>query len=362
MALSYVPVIAAKKGEFRALKELQSTVADRILPLFELPPRPGKSTVEKSIARTATGAGDAWRNRRAFLDISKWRSNATTESGIHVLEYAFSQFVAEGVNVSPVIGYDRRVDPAYRRALRNLRDRHQITPCLRFDREAIRDDMRDVDYFAEELGEMLDRLGLEASNCYAMLDFRDVSSITVPTMVEATERGIRVLRSLGFGQVVMVGGSMPATVNEAVEERDSEGCLARVEMLAWKTVFSASRDTGTIFGDYPIRNPEAPDGVIAPDANAKIRYTIQNQFFVVRGHTKREDSLTVQHQNLAEKLIASPHYDGPAASWGDKELQRCGLGLLSINEATSMIAIDTNRHIVAVVSEVFEHQVSTVVA
>jgi hypothetical protein len=355
---SYIPVIAAKRGEFRALETLQASIADRIIPAFELPAQPDKTEFEKSISRTATAAGKAWKERPAFLDISKWRSNATTETGVHILEYAFSQFISAGVRTSPVIGYDRRDDPAYRRALRNIRGRHPIAPCLRFDREAIRDDMRDIGYFSDELGELLGGLDLDASNCYAMLDFQDVTSTSVPDMVDFAERGIRLLKSMGFKVVFVVGGSMPATVNGAVEERDAEGCVTRIEALTWKTIFSGSRDDAVVFGDYPIRNPVAPDGVIAPHANAKIRYTIKNQFFVVRGHTKREDSLGIQHQRLAEKLITSNHYADPSASWGDSQLQQCALGVIEIKDATAMIAIDTNRHIVAVVTEVFEHRVT----
>lgn len=357
MTPSYVPVIAAKKGEFRALESLGSSVADRTLPLFELPPQKADVRLfEKPICRTAVAAGKAWQGRPAFLDISKWRPDARTENGVHVLEYAISQFASEGVRVNPVVGYDRWGDVQYRMALTNIRNRYPITPCIRFDREAIRDDMRDDDYFSGQIDSMLVELHLQPSNCYALLDFRDVSATTVPDMVDDAENAVRVLRAIGFRTVIVVGGSMPATVNGAVENRDDEGCIARVEMLAWKTIFRDSGDVFTVFGDYSIRNPDAAEGVIALDANAKIRYTIENQFFVVRGHTKREDSLTVQHRILARKLVRSIHYAGPQASWGDSEIQQCALGTKEIREATSMIAIDTNHHISTVVNEVFEYQ------
>lgn len=361
--VSYVPVMAAKRGEFRALEYLPAPVAERVFPLFELPTqKPGVTEVEKSISRTAAAAGKAWKGREAFLDISRWRPDARTESGLHVLEFTFGKFLSQGVQVNPVFGYDRRDDPAYRRALLNLREQHPMTPCLRFDREAIFDDMRDDDYFTEQVEEILEHLSLEPSSCYAMLDFGDASTIAVPDMIEAAERAVGLLRSMSIISVIIAGGSMPTTVNGAVGQPDSEGCLTRNEMLTWKAVVASLGDRAAIFGDYPIRNPDAPEGIVTQHANAKIRYTIANQFFVVRGHSKSLDSLAIQHRTLAEKLTSSHHYAGPEASWGDSELLQCALGLKELRDATCMIAIDTNRHIVAIIAEVFEHQTSTSVA
>ena len=204
----------------------------------------------------------------------------------------------------------------------------------------------------------MDTLDLDPSSCYAMLDFRDVSNIAAPDLIEIAENAIHVLRDAGFEEVIFAGGSMPVTVDNAVKTRDSAGCITRIEMLAWKAIFSATADNSIIFGDYPIRNPDAPDGVIAPHANAKIRYTINNQFFIVRGHSKKEDSLTIQHQILAKHLISSKFYSDPTNCWGDAELQKCALGIREVRDPTSMIAIDTNCHITATVKEIFEHHTS----
>ncbi|GJG93878.1 beta family protein [Cupriavidus pauculus] len=357
MSLKYVPVMAAKRGEFTALANLRTSISEKIIPVFELPSKkPEAIQHEKKIARTAIGAGKAWANRLAFLDISKWSPDARTESGIHVLEFAFGQFRTEGVVVQPVVGYDRWDDPAYSLALKNIRKAYQITPCIRLDLEAIKEDLGDLVYFEGRMQEILDGLDVGPENCYVMVDFGDVSKTAVPDIIQATEDAVQALRSMGFGPVVVVGGSMPAGVNEAVDAPDTEGCIPRIEMWAWKAVFSGLKDEGIVFGDYLIRSPKAAEGVIAPDANGKIRYTIENQTFIVRGHTKRLDSLTVQHKDLAQKLVASAHYMGPSFSWGDSELLNCSLGLKELRESTVMIAVDSNHHIHTVVAEVSEHQ------
>lgn len=356
MSLQYVPVVPAKRGEFTAITNLQPLVSANILPLFELPRKADATVFEPSITRTAKSAGKAWANRAAFLDISKWTPNARTESGIHVLEYAFSQFRSMGVMMHPVVGYDRWDDPDYSQALKNIRKLYSVTPCLRLDREAIKEDMRDLPYFTSKMNDIMDTLDVGVNNCYVMVDFGDVSKSAVPDIIEDTEVAIEALRSMGFGTVIVVGGSMPSGVNKAVNAPDAEGCIPRIEMMAWKAVFSKLKDRGIVFGDYLIRNADAVDGVIAPDANAKIRYTIENQSFIVRGHTKRLDSLTAQHKVLAQKLVASAHYMNPSFSWGDAEIFNCSVGIKELRDATSMISVDSNHHIHAVMAEVFEHQ------
>lgn len=355
MNLHYVPVMAAKRGEFTALSKLSGSTPKRMAPLFELPTTKSKS-IEKAICRTASEAGKAWQERMAFLDISKWSPNARTESGIHVLEYALSQFRSNNVETHPVVRYDRWDDPSYSQALKNIRSHFPVTPCIRLDRETIQDDMPDSLYFADRIQEILATLDVDPSNCYAMIDFGDVSTTSVPQVIADTEMAIGTLRDIGFDTLIVVGGSMPTAVNVAVDTPDAEGCIPRIEMLAWKAVFSDLADEEIIFGDYLIRSPIAAEGIIALHANAKIRYTIDNQYFIVRGHSKQLDTLATQHRKLAKKLVASPHYMGSSFSWGDSTIFNCSIGATEIRDATLMIAVDSNHHICSVVTEIFEHK------
>jgi len=354
MSVSYVPVMGAKRGELTALSKLQSHMADRVLPLFELPAKkPEAKLIEPAINRTAKCAGGYWKNRSVLLDISKWSPSSRTESGIHVLEYALTQLRSHSVVAHPVIGYDRWGDPQYIQALSNIRLSHNITPCIRLDREAI-EDMLDPDYFSEQIDTILSSLDLTPGNCFVMIDLGDVSTTAVIDIISYVDTANDTLKALGFEVIIVAGGSMPAGINEAVNSPDTEGCIPRVEMMAWKASFTGIADKGLIFGDYVIRNPSSTEGVIAPHANAKIRYTIRDQHFIVRGHSKKLDSLTAQHKLLAQKLIHSSHFMGAPYSWGDTEIFNCSLGIKEVRDHTGMIAIDSNHHMQVVIAEVFE--------
>jgi hypothetical protein len=216
--------------------------------------------------------------------------------------------------------------------------------------------MYDLPYFTNRMHEIMADLEVGPNNCYVMVDFGDVATTAVPDIIEDTESAVNTLRSMGFGIVIVAGGSMPAGVNEAVNVPDAEGCIPRIEMMAWKAVFSSMKDLGVVFGDYLIRNAEAAEGIIAPHANAKVRYTIENQFFIVRGHSKQLHSYTIQHKDLTQRLVASAHYMNPAFSWGDSEVMNCSMGIKELREPTAMIAVDSNHHIHTVMAEVLAHQ------
>ena len=355
MNLLYVPILAAKQGEFSALSNLQNTTSDRIVPVFEVPNPGPEKPLEVPMSKTAVKAGKVWSGREAFLDISKWKPNARTESGIHVLEFAFSQFRSQGVAVHPVVGYDRWDDLDYIQALKNIRASYAVKACLRLDREAI-EDAHDLPYFSERIEQIMSELDVTAKNLYVLIDLGDVSKSSVADVLADADTVIDAVRSLGFTTVILAGCSIPAAINTAVENPDTAGCIPRIEMMVWKAIFEDRKDRGILFGDYSIRNSDAADGVIAPHANAKIRYTISNQFFIVRGHSKQLTRLAIQNKELARLLVASHHYMGATFSWGDSQILQCSVGTKEMGSPTTWIGIDSNHHFHAVVTEVFEFQ------
>jgi len=355
MNFLYVPILAAKRGEFSALLNLQSSVASRIMPIFHVPNPGDDKSREGAIAKSAVNTGKVWSGREAFLDIVKWKPNARTESGIHVLEFAFSQFRSQGITVHPVVSYDRWDDPEYSQALKNIRASHSVKLCIRLDSEAI-EDMGDLPYFVDRMEQIMSELDVGPMNCYVLIDLGDVAKFAMPDVLANAETAIDTVRSMGFGTVILAGSSMPASINEAVGTPDAVGCIPRIEMMVWKAIFADRNDCGIIFGDYVVRNPNAADGIIALHSNAKIRYTINSQFFVARGHSKQLTRIGPQSKELARVLVASPHYMGPTFSWGDAQIFECSIGTKEVGSPTTWIGIDSNHHIQTVVAEVYEHQ------
>ncbi|MFL9940392.1 beta family protein [Paraburkholderia graminis] len=358
MSPLYVPILKAKKGEFSALRSLPATVASKILPVLDVPMPGEKSTdtFEEAITKTAYAMGKAWSGRPAFVDMSKWKPNARTGGRVHVLEYAVSAIVDQGVLPYAVVAYDRWDDMEYSQALRSIGATFGSKFCLRLNAEAL-EDMRDPDFFQERLEAIVDGLGIVPEDSVAIVDFGDVGHRSVPDLLDRADVAIEQLQDSGFGSIVIAGGSMPEFVNEAVRKPNEAGMVHRVEMLLWKAIFADRRSDSIVFGDYGIRNPNAMDGIISTHNNGKIRYTIDNQFFILRGQSKQLTRLGLQQKALSALLVNSPHFMGERFSWGDSTIVTCSdPNSKYMGGPTEWIGIDTNHHIHAVLAEIFEHQ------
>ena len=259
---------------------------------------------------------------------------------------------AQGVPVMPVIGYDRWENNDYQAGLRSVAGHNGTEFCLRLDSIAIEDSL-DPDHFIEVVNDIVETLELNPADCSVIIDFGDVSSsaTSVGEMIERIQSIIDMLDDFGFGYFVLSGCSLPGTINQAVGDTDAEGLLIRKECLAWKSLREEVGET-LVSGDYGVRGPTTTE-VRSKYTNGKIRYTIEGEIFIVRGHAFRNDGNFSQLAGLCDTLVNSVHYLGPTYSWGDSEVEACRLGGRTGN-LSHWIAIDTNHHITFVVKEVEE--------
>lgn len=354
----YVPIMQAKQGEFMALEHLAENTKNQIMPVFEIPKiQISKKSLEARLEKIAVDTSKVWNGREVWLDISKWAPNAQTESGVHVLEFAFRELRKRNVVVHPVVGYDRIEDPIYLQTLKNIQQYYPIKVCLRLNNETF-EDMGDDAYFIDRLHFILEELDIIPRDCVILADFGDVTKDAVADMLEVAKTVIKNIQQHGFRRIVLAGSSMPASINEAVENRNSIGYVPRKEIMTWKEIVNENRDINIIFGDYVIRNPNPADGVIALEANAKIRYSVPNRYLIARGHSKKKTRLAEQNRALAMKVISTQAFCGPDFSWGDSQIMICAMpGSKDMGWPTEWVAIDSNHHIQAVVSEVLEHMI-----
>lgn len=351
---SYVPILRAKSGEFTALSELSLSTKSKILPLFDIPKNSSKAKIPKTddehLDSVVSSICGIWKGLPLLLDAFSWNPGATTSEGEHIMGYLQSNLESGGVEVSPVVGYDRWDDQAYQAAITSMALPEGRCFCLRLDRDAI-DDIADLDYFKERIDEILLKIGSAASECIVLLDLADLSQQPVMDVLSKISGAISVLQALGFNQLIIGGSSIPASINIAVKTSESVGYLSRREMVIWQSLFQTY--PMLVFGDYGVRSPHANEDIIAPDTNGKIRYTIDKNFFIARGYSLRTREKGAQHHELAAKVIQSPHYLGPDFSWGDKRITSCANGEFRGN-STTWIAIDTNHHVEAAVLEITE--------
>jgi hypothetical protein len=367
MAASYLPIYKAKKGELQALAQTDPRLKKQVLPLFEVC-RIGKNVREAKrfkdcplvrayLDETAERIADVWKGRSAMVDAFQWSPESVTETGEHILPYIYSRLAALQVDVIPVIGYDRWDSPVYRLAMEGLDAEFY---CLRLDSHA-QDDAEDPEYFQQRLTEILEHVGTEPARCAVLIDFGDVTSVSIQTMLDRAEAVMQVCQPLGFSAYATAACSLPPSIDGAVKEQNSSGKVVRKEMLVWKALRTTYIKAQWIFGDYGVRGPNTADEAIAPHMNGKIRHTIDQAYFVVRGHSIQYGAKGAQMYGLAKTVVNSIHFMGEDFSWGDQRILECSDGQFKGN-STDWIAIDTNHHLAWVTAEVREFELKLAAA
>lgn len=350
----YVPLLRARQGEFVALSHLTKRASRNIVPLLDVPkvkiPEDGKTpkTVEAHLGGIASKIASAWPLKPLFLDTFAWPADACTSDGEHVLPFMRNLLEELGNQVNPVIGYDRWDSDEYRLAACQIQLTAESHFCIRLDSDAL-DDIFDIEYFEERIGNILNGLGVSAKECTVLCDLADLSRTAVVDMLPKLSNGLTELARQGFQTIIIAGASIPDSIVSVVKQPKSVALLPRREMLLWQSLYSAFPDL--VFGDYAIRSPRAMEGRKAPDANGKIRYTIDKQYLVARGHSMQVPPKGAQHCELASKIVSSQHFLGADFSWGDAQIVDCANNRFSGN-LTTWISIDTNHHIEAVVVEI----------
>lgn len=360
---TYVPILKAKAGEFAALKKLKAAHSEKIAPFFEIPILVRKEKEPKwlidstqpltdHLQRTAKKVVASCQSNAFFFDITQWKADCYIETGEHVLSYLYRELSKSGAIIHPVVGFDRWDILDYQIALKDLNIPDGNNYCIRIDSSSIIEDSYDVDYFTETLETIIEELGLSSKEVMIMLDFDDVTNKSVESLNAHVKHVLNILSDYDFSCIIISGGSFPAFINKAVKDENSSDYVTRREIHVWKSFVGDSK-LPLIFSDYGIRNPKAEDDIIAPNANGKIRYTIEDKFFVVRGYAKNKDEKYKQLHDLSEKVVKSPHYLGPEFSWGDECILACSKKEI-LGGNTEWISYDTNHHISYVVEEITE--------
>jgi Beta protein len=367
----HTAILRANKGELEALRNLGEQTADKVWPLFEVGRLTDAIRRRKYISTSSTPimaylnrvlgpVADTWLHRPCMVDGFHWPADARTENGDHVIAYMVSRLRASGASVTPVVGYDRWSDPDYRLGLQSIEPRDDGHYCLRLDSSAI-EDAAEPEHFRNNIQDILDALELDPTRCSALLDFEDISMGIMSIEALAARAGdvIRLLQAFRFKQYIVAGCSLPATINLAVHDQDSEGSLLRKEILVWQILRLEFPGITIVSGDYGVRGPTTTENP-SKYTNGKIRHTVKKQIFVVRGHPFTYDHNYAQMYGLATSIVKSRYFLGEHFSWGDSQIFLAsryvgGLGL------TRWIAIDTNHHLTFVVQEVeeFEREAAT---
>lgn len=343
----YIPLLRAKKGEFDALSHLPDSARQYTLPLLDIPKAKVGANISTYLKKNASTLGKIWNKREIFFDMPHWHDDAQTDEGEHVLLAVWKEFKENGVIAHPIIGFDRWESSEYAKAIKNILNLSDQKICFRLDKDTI----LDIGFMDEVIESINDQLNLQFDSTFALLDFEDMTQTSITDIAPKALDAIHFLKSRGISNIILAGSSMPNSV--AFIPESSSKLVTRREFILWKMLFSRVEGVNLSFGDYGVRNPRSPEEVRNPNINGKIRYTIADQYFIVRGHSLGKSPGYNQYFTLAHMVISSPYYLGANFSWGDERILECSNELFPGN-LTSWVGIDTNHHIEYVLAEINE--------
>lgn len=342
----YVPALKAKGGEFGALASLSTKSRSRILPLLDVLPAPmdfktksSKKPLDKHLDDVGAKVTKCWGTTQELLiDLFDIPLSERTKSGGHPLSHLFSNLSSRGVRAIPVIGLER--DAEYQAAVRSVVVQSQGAVAIRL----LVEDIALPSKTTLPISNLLTRIGAKAERSHLLLDFRGLGEDDVAV---ATTRALACVRTLSrhakWKHIVTLGSGMPDSLSSIVRTH-SQAEIRRVELDLWEGVEAGLKELQPIFGDYGVVNPEfmEPKDPRTMKPSAKIRYTLERNWLVVKGGSFKDDP--EQLRSMAAYVQEQTGYCGQSFSWGDDYIAGCrtrqGVGNLE-----TWIRVDTSHHI-----------------
>lgn len=347
--LHYVPVLKAKAGELRALRDLDANIKGAITPLIEVPPvvwdyvndRPDKS-VEDHLSSVITAIGRAWHGEMpAFLDFYDPES---IEGRPDLMVNAFVSAREAGTALIPVTGYER--PSSYTDAVIQVIRQDRRGLCLRLEISDLQDSPEDV------VGSLLETHGVEASNTDLVLDLGSIGPDHEATFAVAIKEILNRLPYLQEWRTLTLAASA-FPVNLSRIPPDTIAQVDRTEWRIWRSLAGSKKiQRVPTFGDYGIQHPELTEvdpRVIRMSAN--LRYTIEDSWLIFKGRNVRMYRYE-QFNDLCASLVARPEFSGSSFSPGDAYIARCAEGIDGPGNATTWRQVGTSHHITFAVRQI----------
>ncbi len=347
----YVPILKAKAGEADAISRLSTDIRRHTTPFFDIPSPSayGKRDLDEqldcaaaNIARAVDGSGFV------YVDTFDIALAKRCRDATHPVVRAHHLCRALGLLTIPVTGFDRDDDHLF--AVRAVVAAGTSGACIRLDDQDIEEPDDLVDFVLERCFS----LDLPPSRVDILLDFRSIATHDVAGLKGLTVDAVRALTlAARFRTITVAASNFPRDVTGI--PRDGHGFIERVEYRLWMGLSAVLADaTALRFGDYGIVHPEFVDLPAVPNANAKIRYTTDEHWFVVRGHQLSKPPGFGQFPLLANEVLTSPYFCGDRFSYGDEYIARCAAGAVSTGNLRTWVGVDMCHHVHFATSQVNE--------
>lgn len=331
---SYVPILKWKMGERKALKHTALSDRQNMLPLIELLPDSSDDEVEfgeAAASRFSKEVADSWGPAPVFVDFSQLGLDGAAIGGL------LQAGRTAGLALVPVVWLET---PRKDLAAVAQEVRHDGRgACLRLDAEGALKVVRDGG-----LTRLAEALELSPSGIDVLLDLGSIDESEAAKAQLVASAILPTILQHGWRSVTFAASSFPPDLSGVGVGMST---IERAEWSAYKALLQVN---SLGFGDYAVAYPEyAPAPYLG---SAAVRYTIAEEWLIVRGRPLNRPGGFTQFHSLCAQLVADARYCGPNFSWGDGRIEECAQNVGGTGNLTTWRQVATNHHLAFVSRQV----------
>ena len=339
----YVPVLKVKRGEKRALSEIKHSLQRHITPLLEIVERTEGKPLGKHLD---TAFKDLVRSvrpyARCFLDCRELEKHEPPAA-----EEVFQRATANNMAFTPVTGVSRSND-----VLAAMRHR-QHGLAIRLTRSEFEEGN-----LPNRLFKFMAKLSLTHQEIDLIVDLGPIDNLITPGVVALTAAFLDDVPDHNKWRTFTLSAcGFPISMRNV--QRNSYDLVERIDWLAWRDGLYAERQNLTrlpVFSDCAIQHTSGVEGfdprIMQPSAS--VRYTLSNDWLLIKGESVRTSSATEQFPNLATSLAyghLEQHFEQASHCSGCSSIERCANGYPKLSSPESWRRFGTIHHITRVVQD-----------
>jgi hypothetical protein len=335
----YVPVLKIKRGEKRALQCISSALQPQITPLLEIVARTADSapTIHDHLNTAFKDLAESVRPySRCLLD-----AREIAPDGPAGAVETFQRASNAGIVFTPVTGVSRNTDVTA--ALEHRA--HGI--ALRLTREEF-----ERGRLASRIEAFLRRHGLEPEEIDLIIDLGAVEVLIADGIAILTRAFMAEIPSQERWRTFTVSAcAFPKSMG--IVDRNSHDFVKREEWIAWRDHLQTERHNLSrlpTFSDCAIQHPAGVEGFDPRimQVSASIRYTLTDDWLIIKGVSTRFTRPAAQFPALATRLVYGHlrhYFAGPNHCDGCRSMKAAADGAPSFGSAEAWRRLGTIHHI-----------------
>lgn len=356
-AKHYVPILKWKPAERKALQMLSDDHKQFLTPLIQLIMPVPKQVQDGGRAQTKEEQyeeiiakfrdqlpeipGDifkAWGRSPIFIDFSLIYVPSLRLDGLRLVLVAGDRL---GLGLIPVVNLSS--DDKFIKAAGSVAGKYRRGICLRL----VCGDLGDLTSLSKAIAGVLSVLGLPEGEVDLLVDLQE----THDSKEKYRQFGDVVQKLPGLSRwrtVIFASGAFPVDLtNCRVGERN---LISRLDWDSWiRHLKNPKLARKPSFGDYAILHPIYKESTQFFSPSASIRYTLENEWLVMRGQRGKFS----QYLANAQLLSKMPEFAGERFSYGDAYILEKGKDLRGKpGNATTWLVAGINHHLVFTVNQI----------